>query len=68
MTQSLKGPIETISHQVDRLTIQIDDTFDGHVDRWDRDESVHAQDDQTAAAATSDAGTAPAAAAADAGK
>ena len=36
MTQSLKGPIETISHQVDRLTIQIDDTFDGFRDRYER--------------------------------
>jgi hypothetical protein len=29
MTQSLNGSIETISHQADRLTIQIDDSFDG---------------------------------------
>ena len=45
----------------------LDDSYDGHVDRWDRDESVHAQDEQTAAAA-SDAGAAPAASGADAGK
>jgi hypothetical protein len=36
MTQSLKGPIETVSHQVDRLTIQIDDSFDGFRDRYER--------------------------------
>jgi len=36
MTQSLKGPIETISHQVDRLTIQIDDSFDGFRNRYER--------------------------------
>jgi hypothetical protein len=29
MTQSLNGSIETISHQADRLTTQIDDSFDG---------------------------------------
>ena len=29
MTQSLNGSIETVSHQVDRLTIQINDSFDG---------------------------------------
>jgi hypothetical protein len=29
MATSLSGFIETISHQVDRLTIQIDDSFDG---------------------------------------
>jgi hypothetical protein len=36
MTQSLKGPIETISHQVDRLTIQIDDSFDGFRNRYEQ--------------------------------
>jgi len=36
MTQSLTGPIETISHQVDRLTIQIDDSFDGFRNRYER--------------------------------
>jgi hypothetical protein len=36
MTQSLKGPIETTSHQVDRLTVQIDDSFDGFRDRYER--------------------------------
>ncbi len=35
MTQSLNGSIETISHQVDRLTIQIDDTFGGFRDRYE---------------------------------
>ena len=28
MTQSVNGSIETISHQVNRLTIHIDDSFD----------------------------------------
>ena len=36
MTQSLSGSIETISHQVDRLTIQIDDSFDGFRNRYER--------------------------------
>ena len=36
MTQSLNGSIETISHQVDRLTIRIDDTFDGFRNRYER--------------------------------
>jgi hypothetical protein len=35
MTQSLNGSIETVSHQVDRLTIQIDDTFDGFRNRYE---------------------------------
>jgi hypothetical protein len=36
MTQSLNGSIETISHQVDRLTIQVDDSFDGFRNRYER--------------------------------
>jgi hypothetical protein len=36
MTQSLNGSFETISHRVDRLTIQIDDSFDGFRDRYER--------------------------------
>jgi hypothetical protein len=36
MTQSLKGPIETISHQVDRLTIRIDESFDGFRNRYEQ--------------------------------
>jgi hypothetical protein len=32
---SLNGFIETISHQVDRLTIQIDDSFDGFKNRYE---------------------------------
>jgi hypothetical protein len=36
MTQSIYGSIETISHQVDRLTIQIDDSFDGFRNRYER--------------------------------
>ena len=36
MTESLNGTIETISHQVDRLTIQIDDTFDGFKERYEQ--------------------------------
>jgi hypothetical protein len=36
MTQSVVGSIETISHQVDRLTIQIDDSFDGFRNRYER--------------------------------
>ena len=36
MTQSLNGSIETISHQVDRLTIQIGDTFDVFRNRYEQ--------------------------------
>ena len=36
MTQSLTGPIETVSHQVDRLTIRIDDSFHGFRKRYER--------------------------------
>ena len=36
MTRSLSGMIETVSHQVDRLTIQIDDSFDGFRNRYER--------------------------------
>ena len=36
MTRPLNGAIETISHRVDRLTIQIDDSFDGFRDRYER--------------------------------
>jgi hypothetical protein len=36
MTKTLNGSIETISHQVDRLTIQIDDSFDGFRNRYER--------------------------------
>ena len=36
MTQSLNGSIETVSHQVDRLTIQIGDSFDGFRTRYER--------------------------------
>ena len=36
MTQSPNGSIETISHQVDRLTIRIADTFDGFRDRYEQ--------------------------------
>jgi hypothetical protein len=36
MIQSVDGSIETISHQVDRLTIQIDDSFDGFRNRYER--------------------------------
>ena len=36
MTQWQNGSIETISHQVDRLTIQIDDSFDGFRTRYER--------------------------------
>jgi hypothetical protein len=36
MTQSLNRSIETISHQVDRLTIRIDDTFDGFRNRYEQ--------------------------------
>ena len=33
---SSRGRIETISHQVDRLTIQIDDSFDGFRNRYEQ--------------------------------
>ena len=36
MTQSVDGSIETISHQVDRLTIRIDDSFDGFRHRYEQ--------------------------------
>lgn len=36
MTQSPSGSIETISHRVDRLTIQIDDSFDGFRNRYEQ--------------------------------
>jgi hypothetical protein len=36
MIQAVDGSIETISHQVDRLTIRIDDTFDGFRNRYER--------------------------------
>jgi len=36
MTQSLNGSIETVSHQVDRLTIQINDSFDGFRNRYEQ--------------------------------
>ena len=36
MTQSSHGSIETISHQVDRHTIQIDDSFEGFRTRYER--------------------------------
>jgi len=36
MTQSQNGSIETVSHQVDRLTIQIGDTFDGFRNRYEQ--------------------------------
>ncbi|MGA7463759.1 MAG: hypothetical protein WBW86_00205, partial [Mycobacterium sp.] len=36
MTQVSNGSIETISHQVDRLTIQIDDSFGGFRNRYER--------------------------------
>ena len=36
MTQPSNGSIETISHRVDRLTIQIDDSFDGFRNRYER--------------------------------
>jgi hypothetical protein len=36
VTQSFNGLIETVSHQVDRLTIQIDDSFDGFRTRYER--------------------------------
>jgi hypothetical protein len=36
MTQSSNGSIETISRQAARLTIQIDDSFDGFRNRYER--------------------------------
>jgi hypothetical protein len=36
VTQSVSGSIETISHQVNRLPIQIDDSFDGFRNRVER--------------------------------
>lgn len=36
MTQPLDRSIETISHQVDRLTIRIDDSFDGFRRRYEQ--------------------------------
>ena len=36
MTQTLNGFIETISHRVDRLTIQIDDSFDRFRNRYEQ--------------------------------
>jgi hypothetical protein len=36
MTQSVDGSIETISHRVDRLTIRIDDSFDGFRHRYEQ--------------------------------
>jgi hypothetical protein len=36
MTQSVDGSIETISHQVDRLTIRVDDSFDGFRRRYEQ--------------------------------
>ena len=36
MTQSSNGSIETISHPVDRHTIQIDDSFEGFRNRYER--------------------------------
>jgi hypothetical protein len=36
MTQSSDGSIETISRQATRLTIQIDDSFDGFRNRYER--------------------------------
>ena len=36
MTRPLNGAIETISYRVDRLTIQIDDSFDGFKNRYER--------------------------------
>lgn len=35
MTQSFNDLIESISHQVDRFTIQIDDSFDGFRNRYE---------------------------------
>src|ERR1700749_4132948 len=36
MTQTIDGSIETTSHRVDRLTIRIDDSFDGFRDRYEQ--------------------------------
>ena len=36
MTQSSRGSIETISHRVDRHTIQIDDPFERFRNRYKR--------------------------------
>jgi hypothetical protein len=36
MTQSVHASIETTTHQVDRLTIRIADTFDGFRDRYEQ--------------------------------
>jgi uncharacterized protein DUF302 len=36
MTQSLNGSIEMTSHRIDRLTIQIDDSFDRFRNRYER--------------------------------
>jgi hypothetical protein len=36
MAQSLIGSIETISHRVDRLTIPIDDSFEGFRNRYEQ--------------------------------
>ncbi|MFF1833990.1 hypothetical protein ACFVXE_07260 [Streptomyces sp. NPDC058231] len=36
MAQSSNGRIETISHQVDRLTVQVDDSFDEFRNRYER--------------------------------
>src|ERR1700734_379665 len=36
MTQTVDGSIETISHRVDRLTIRIDDSFDGFRHRYEQ--------------------------------
>jgi hypothetical protein len=36
MAESFNGSIETISYRVDRLTIQIDDSFDDFRDRYER--------------------------------
>jgi len=36
MTQLVDGSIETTSHQVDRLTIRIDDSFDGFRHRYEQ--------------------------------
>ncbi len=36
MTQSVDGSIATVSHRVDRLTIRIDDSFDGFRQRYEQ--------------------------------
>jgi hypothetical protein len=36
MTQLVEGSVETTSHQVDRLTIRIDDSFDGFRYRYEQ--------------------------------